>query len=99
MAIARVTPATAPGLVPALRPMLGPEPLVQAMLTVPVAVAAVVALAKIGSYVKLMPVAVMVQFAETDAVTVKVVVAVAAITPPAAKAQAQAASSRKRSFM
>jgi hypothetical protein len=40
-----------------------------------------------------------VQFADTDAVTVKVVVAVAATTPPAANAQREAMSSSNRSFM
>ena len=46
-----------------------------------------------------MAAALMVQFADTAAVTVKVVVAVAARTPPAPRAQAQIAASSGRSFM
>src|SRR3954470_1016356 len=48
-AIAREEPATLPPLLPALRPMVALAPLVQAMVTDPVLVAAAVALATTGS--------------------------------------------------
>jgi hypothetical protein len=98
-AIARVTPETVPAWFPPLSPMLGPDPFVQAMLTVPVAEAAVAAFALIGSYVKLIPVALMVQLAETAAVTVKVVVAVAASSARATSKHTNALNQARRGFM
>src|SRR5207248_5654209 len=91
-----VRPAAAAELAPALNPMVGAEPLVQAMVTVPVAVALAAAFATTGSYEKVIPAVEIVQFAITLPVTVKVEVAVAARAPRESDATTSRATASAR---
>ena len=76
--------------------MLGAEPLVQAMVTVPLLSASAAAFNETGSYVKLIPVVLMVQFATTVPVTVKGLDAVPARTSPDSAISAHNAAVRMR---